>query len=299
MAPLVSVIVPTYNPKSFLLSCIYSIYSQTYQSIEVIVVDDCSTDPQSLCLLQSLQSHYKFNLIHLERNSGSCAKPINVALAKSRGDFVSIIAQDDLFTPVKLELQVNFLLSNPEYSMVYSNTTIVDSSARPLSKRTPKRKSGFIFDDLILQRFYIPAISTLVRRSTYQAIGLFDESLIIEDWDMWLRISSQFSIGYLPLDLAVYRLHADSLSHVHAASMPIQRQQIIRKWLPLPIAHQALDVALFLDSASGPYTPLQYLRHLFVVSAILGQPLRVLRIVLQRIPIVKSLYHSLMRPINV
>jgi GT2 family glycosyltransferase len=89
--------------------------------------------------------------------------------------------------------------ANPNFFMSFTDSFLVigGNDSQYNKQKTPMRKSGRIFEDILLQRFYIPALSVLIRREVFDLVGGFDENLLIEDWDMWLKIANRFEIAYL------------------------------------------------------------------------------------------------------
>jgi glycosyltransferase involved in cell wall biosynthesis len=275
LPPFVSIIVPTFNPGPFFEKTLISISSQEYKNFEIIVVDDCSTDDHFSYIL-NLNKRYKFKIIRLKKNSGGCAKPLNTGIQFAGGKYISICAQDDYFLPQKTKIQVEFLEKNKQHSMVFSDSYTVfgDLDNDLFVQRTPKRRSGQIFDDIILQRFYIPALTVTIRREVFSAVGNFDEELLIEDWDMWLRIADAFSIGYINDRLACYRIHNSNISKLRSKKMIEDRIKILSKWKQASIYGAAVNVANFLDANSRTNMPPFFIRVAGLALIALRQPIR-------------------------
>ena len=125
-SPLVSIIIITYNSQfHFLEKAISSVViDQTYTNIELIIVDDNSTNGTRQKLIE-LQDKYNFKLILLQKNSGSAARPFNEGLKITNGKYVAICAHDDYYMPDKLAVQVAFHEKHPDFMMSYSKTYIV------------------------------------------------------------------------------------------------------------------------------------------------------------------------------
>ncbi len=282
-APLVSVIIPTFNPCDFLEKAIASVFSQKYENIELIVVDDFSCD-SSRKYISRLCDIYSCHLILLDKNSGGCAKPLNEGIKHSSGKYIAICAQDDLFIDSKIDCQVNYLEANPNYAMSYSDTyLILNNDQKFIKLKTPKRRSGKIFNDIILQKFYIPAVSVVIKRDVFDVIGYFDENLLIEDWDMWLRIAKKYEIGYLEASLAVYRSHNNNISKCRANEMISDRISIINKWNLEPVFDAALTVTSFLDGAINFKLPFPFIKNSLLAFWYLRQPIRWLKIIVFKI----------------
>jgi len=218
-APLVSVILVCYNQAPFVEECLDSISSQTYRNLEVIIIDDCSED-DSAALIKSwlARTGTDATLILHDVNLGVC-RTFNEALARANGQYISLIAADDVYLPHKIESQVTlFEELASKVGVVYSNAWQIDESGQPLSERfiEAHRKfdsmpEGRIFGSL-LEGNFIPAMSTLIRRSCFQAVGPYDEQLVYEDYDMWLRLSLEFDFVFSPVISARYRVVGNSVT---------------------------------------------------------------------------------------
>jgi len=234
--PLVSVIIPAFNCQETISETLDSVFAQTYPNVEILVIDDGSTDdtPRRIHELAADRLRY----IRIE-NSGGPARPRNVGIAEARGEFIAFLDSDDLWLPTKLEDQVNVFTADPRLSMVFvlyvqfAQDGDLPGTALP---RDPKRFTGTgwrVFRELYL-RAALPNSGMMVRRSTLLAAGGFNErpeAVAVEDSDLWLRICLGHEIGYVPKVLVRYRLSSTSLSRV-----PIGR--FIRRMHYLQNAHR-------------------------------------------------------------
>jgi len=219
-SPLVSAIVLSFNHSRFVVETLESIKAQTYKATQFVIVDDCSSDNSVAIIDQWLRGngiHCAF--IRHQENKGIC-KSLNEALMVATGKYISSVASDDVWLPDKLERQVEILESQPaSVGVLYSDAFQMDEHGHALPdmfieahRKLPEMPQGQVLDTLLAGNF-IPAMTTLVRRSCYDQVGLYDESLPWEDWDMWLRIARQYSFVYSPTPSAKYRVHDKSLSH--------------------------------------------------------------------------------------
>jgi glycosyltransferase involved in cell wall biosynthesis len=241
-APLVTAIAVCYNHARFVIDCLESIRQQTYRPIELIIMDDCSSDDSVRLIRQWLSSGaMDGRLVAHERNQGLC-RTLNDALALATGKYVAIVATDDLWMPKKLETQVQRLESLGEnYGVVYSDAWLIDESGQRMSgmfigshRAFPRMPEGSIFSVLMGGNF-IPAMTTLVRRDCYARVGLYDENLAYEDWDMWLRLSRDYAFAFSSEVSAAYRIVSTSLIRVLSnADNPLRWTTdfaIAMKWL--------------------------------------------------------------------
>jgi alpha-1,3-rhamnosyltransferase len=223
--PLVSVVVPCYNHEKYVKETIESIINQTYKNIELIVIDDGSKD-NSIQVIQELADKYVFTFIH--RPNKGLSATLNDGIRLSKGKYFCACASDDIYILNKIEKQVEFMEANPDYGMCYGKIIEFDKTGYKKEREIKNAKSGWIFDDLILQNF-IPAVTQMTKKRILIDVGLFDEELYIEDWDMWLIISEKFQIGFLDEYLAYYRNHNTNISS-NALKMYEAKQIIIYKW---------------------------------------------------------------------
>lgn len=224
--PLVSVIVVCYNQAPFVVECLESVRQQTYKNIELIIVDDCSDD-DSVAVIESwvAAQHTQPLFIAHTQNQGIC-KTLNQALSYASGKYISIIAADDVYLPDKTESQVTLFETLPnKVGVIYSDALQIDASGNPLPQNFIETHRAFeVMPEgnilgVLLQGNFLPAMSTMVRRECYDAVGVYDEQLTYEDFDMWLRISRHYEFCFSPLILAKYRILPTSMSRtIHAAN---------------------------------------------------------------------------------
>lgn len=222
--PLVTIGVPFYNVQNYIVETLESIKIQTYPNIQLIIVDDCSTD-NSLSVVNNWikENKYIFSeiiLIENKENKGtsfSCKKLEESA----QGIFFCKLDADDLISSNKIATQVEFLLENQEVALVYSNTLLIDSCGKLMQEDyfdvqnflnviDKVGPSGFLFDHLFAECF-IPNSSVMIRKNILSSIGGYDASLFTEDWDLWLRLSKQHPIAFMEGYFSSYRIHPQSV----------------------------------------------------------------------------------------
>jgi glycosyltransferase involved in cell wall biosynthesis len=228
--PLVSTIVLCFNQCRFVSETLESVKAQTYQATQLIIVDDCSSDDSVATIEHWLQeTGLGCTFIRHQENQGIC-KSLNDALAVSTGKYISMVASDDVWLPDKTARQVKIMESQPDQvGVLYSDAFQIDEQGRPLPdtfilearRNLPEMPQGQVLHmlDLLLEGNFIPGMTTLIRRNCYNEVGLYDEDLPWEDWDMWLRIARHYSFLYSTTASAKYRHHEKSLSHSDHARM--------------------------------------------------------------------------------
>lgn len=226
--PTVSVIIPTYNRGHMIGEAIKSVLSQTYWDLELIVVDDGSTD--NTAEVVRLFHDDRLRYIKLKERSGASSVPRNTGLRVATGEYIALLDSDDEWMPNKLELEVKYLNTYPSVGLVYSNYTYFGS-------REGYRKSGFegarlphTLTGLFLDN-PISSSAALIRRACFDKVGYFDESVVQSgDFDMWLRIAKDFVIDYINTPLARYRLH-DRNRHLNTEPSLVGEIAVRRKCL--------------------------------------------------------------------
>lgn len=213
-AGLVSIIVPAYNRAQFLEQCIRSGLDQSYGYVEVIVVDDGSTDA-SAGVLERLQEDQRLVVLrHPNGENRGQAASINLGLRQSRGEFINILDSDDFLEPTKLDIEVSFLRDHPEFGLVYSNGYLTDASGQPThSYHAPEHQDPGSPDAALLDCYMALPVNALVRREVYDEVGDFEESFrAAQDHDMLVRMAEVTRFAYIPDHLFYYRRHEGSIS---------------------------------------------------------------------------------------
>ena len=231
--PLVSVLIPAYNHENYIQETIESIINQTYPNIELIILDDGSKDKtwEKITELKP-KCENRFVKIHFEtkQNEGTCMT-LNKLLKLSSGEFVYIIASDDLAKPQAIEKEVKFLQNNPDYALAVGDNEYVDSMGKQIF-RTPKTftsniknakyktvkeflssklKIDFLSDDFgsyktLYKENYIPN-GYLIRKNIFETIGNFTKNAPLEDFWLMLQISKYKKMKYIDEILFSYRIH--------------------------------------------------------------------------------------------
>lgn len=211
----VSVVIPAFNQARYLAQAIESVLNQTHPQLEIIVVDDGSTDetPQVLARFAKCPSVKVVS----QTNAGLPAAR-NRGLQEATGDYVCFLDSDDYYAPEKISKQAQRLDEDPELGLVYCDIVTVDEAGQAVAEQYSIGKigrvlSGLIFQSLILGG-YFPPHTVMIRRSVLTALGPFDAALGGHaDYELWLRVTAAgHRACYLDEPLAFYRTHPNSMS---------------------------------------------------------------------------------------
>lgn len=212
---LVTVGVALYNHEKYIIECLESIVKQSYTNIELVVIDDGSSDNSFEVAKNYLdnQNYNKNYKIITRSNKGMC-NTLNEIAEQAKGKYISFIGSDDYWMLNKIEDQVNYLENNPDIILVHSNSIKVDENGKEIGllDYSSKKNSGDMFESLILGSGGINTPSHLYKTEIYSKIGFYDSSFKFEDIDFWLRLTKIYSIGYINKFHTFYRWHGGNLS---------------------------------------------------------------------------------------
>lgn len=243
--PLVTVGIASFNNAEYLYETLESVRLQTYSPIEVIIVDDASLD-NSAEVAKKWMCDYpdiRAQLIRHEKNQGIC-RVCNSIITRAKGDFISLIGSDDVYLPDKLANQVPMLMQGPpELGVVFGDIAYMDSQGKSIEPSFEKATmhSGDVLIPLLRGNF-VPAMSILVRKKCYDVVGLYDETLFYDDYDMWLRVARKFHFLYVPGITARYRIHPKSVSFSRQLQMLESSLMLVQKHRDhSPMANQLIN----------------------------------------------------------
>lgn len=234
--PLVTFFIPSYNHAKYVEKSIVSVCEQTYENLEVIIIDDGSTDGSHDLILE-LQKKYNFKYIH--RPNKGLIKTLNEALEIAKGEYICWGGSDDIFLKDKAERQVAFLKENPDFVLCYGKMTFINNQGGIIKNAKSKHsRSGFVFDSL-LQRCFITLPTVMIKTSIIREFGGFDERFFLEDYPLWLKISKKYQIGFLDEFLTYYRLHDSNVSS-NLVKMVKEVERILYDWKDEPIYEKTI-----------------------------------------------------------
>ena len=238
--PLVSVVTAAYNMDRYVREAVDSVLAQDWPALEVIVVDDGSTDDTPR-VLEAYAGNPRGTVVR--QANGGQTKAKNAGLRAARGELVGFCDADNAWLPGKLRRQVPALLAAPGAGVVYGDIALIDGEGRPLPKPTTKRWGGRITGRLLADNF-VTFNTTLVPRRVLAEFGGFDESLRMAiDYDLWLRISTKYEFLYLPETCVNYRIWGGQMSHRTGERLESYFRLLERFLARYPDSVRASDVA--------------------------------------------------------
>lgn len=273
-APLVSIVIPTHNSADYIGEGLQSVFAQTYPNFEVLVVDDGSTDDTQKVVAR-FAADPRLRLLGSPIARGGPSAPRNEGVRAAAGDVIVLLDSDDLLAPRSLEWAVEALRDMPDVGAVFFNVDVLDVvTGRNLGPflsefdgfwnlaRTSYPSGCSRIDDpraykqLIATNYVRPA-GTAIPKRVFEAIGLFDETLTnADDWDLWLRISRRFPLGFVDRPGAIYRIRPGSVSGRRGVRLIANRLRVLERCRLEPADREVgrtLDAMLSLNHAYLAY----------------------------------------------
>lgn len=217
--PLVTVICSCYNHENFVIESLNSVTNQDYKNIELIIVDDFSSDNSKKIIQNWVFNHPEIVFIANKKNLG-ITKSFNHALKLAKGKYIIDLAADDFLMPNCINLQLkkfeNSILKN--LGIVYGNAELISGKGDFISlyfdRETSKKiKTANVYLSVLLGFQKICSVSAMVKKSVYEQLNGYDETLVYEDLDFWIRASRVFDFDYIDTVLVKKRIVENSLGN--------------------------------------------------------------------------------------
>lgn len=212
---MVSVVIPCFNASDYIVSTINSIQDQTYKNLEIIVVDDCSTD-NSYEIIKKIKANSKnIKILKTESNTGGPATPRNIGIKNSTGEYIAFCDADDIWHPQKLEVQVKFL---EKYDFVCSKIDVFKNEIDIKFEAFIRFNFEFseIKHDRLIKKNFIANSSVILNRKILNDLWFSnDQKLIaVEDYELWLRLHHRMNLKSIKIhkSLLFYRIVDNSIS---------------------------------------------------------------------------------------
>lgn len=228
--PFISVIIPTYNRAITISQTIDSVLNQTYGNLEIIVIDDGSTDNT-----REILAPYGKKITYLSQANSGVSSARNAGIQQARGEYAAFLDSDDLWCPQKLHKQIEAIQKNKEYALCLTDIEYINEIGVHMgfsSLRRSMPRNGYIFEYL-LRGFAVTCSYVLVKKDVFNAVGLFDESLkTAEDIDMLLRITCRYQAILIDEPLVKYRKSGSHLSGRLFTGNRLRAIQKIKEYCP-------------------------------------------------------------------
>ena len=256
--PLVSVVIPAFNGERLIGRTIESALAQTYSNVEIIVVDDGSTDAT-----QEVVRRFGDRVRYLRQPNQGGAAARNQGISAARGDWVAFLDQDDLWLPEKLERQAAVFLEEPSTVVCFTRWSHIDDQGKPMTHGSTAERDRLLdsvsrqakplgrgavllpekpFTEALVKRCLVNSCSGVIaRKSVLMEVGGFDAGLRgPDDWDLWMRLAVRYSFAYIPEALYQYRHHARQHTQHGGTQMLRDLLVVMERWLRSPeICRQA------------------------------------------------------------
>lgn len=210
---------------------------QTYPSIEVILIDDCSKDKTVEKIEQASEClNERFIRVVLRKHTENkgITKTLNEGLKIAEGKYIKILASDDMLHPMSIETLVQTMEENVNYDMLFSNGQYISEDCSYEEALLLKNKLFYISNplpqpDSVVQTLYLGNFvvggTVFFRKETYEKLGFYDENIPIEDWEYNLRVAVYGTLGYIDAPLFFYRQVLTSISHINKTGAYVQRYE--------------------------------------------------------------------------
>ena len=222
--PKVSIIIPVYNGADYLQQSIESSLSQTYNNIEIIVVNDGSNDSGAS---EEIANQYKQYIKYFSKSNGGVSSALNYGIEKMKGDWFSWLSHDDIYLPNKIEEQIKYLneiimikykIEDISHIVLYCNTELIDDKNNIILRLKPIAKEFELNRDIFIKNLKnnrLGGCSFLVHKRAIKAMNGFNESIrTVSDYDLWYRLLlNDYQFFYVPLTLVQGRMHKKQVTY--------------------------------------------------------------------------------------
>jgi len=244
----VSIVIPTYNGEKYLEECIKSALAQSYNDLEIICVDDGSTD-KSLEIMNKYSDQIKI----ISKKNGGTATALNAGIKAMTGEWFKWLSADDVLYPSAIEdlIAETQKVMEPQKKIFYSNFDYIDANSKVTGEYIEpnyNELTQFEFSVILLDHFIGNGTTAMIHKSAFEKYGLFEESLdFADDYEFWLRccILHGFRLHLVPKKLAKYRIHEKQLTN-EKFSQILERYEKIRQLILSklePIERQKYEIA--------------------------------------------------------
>lgn len=225
--PKITIVIPVYNGERYIKEAINSALNQTYKNIEILVINDGSTDNT-----EKIIKKFKDKINYFKKENGGVSSALNLALDKMTGDYFTWLSHDDKFYPNKIKDMLDYIgkkglsLSN----IYYCDYDLIDKSGKFIKTVNINTEYANSKPEYSLLRGYINGIAMLIPKKAFNVCGLFNEQLrCTQDYEMWNRMIKKFNFVHIPLSLTSTRIHASQDTNTN----PLVKTEGNKLWIQM------------------------------------------------------------------
>ncbi len=217
--PLISVRIPAYNHEQFVCTALDSVRKQTYPNLEIVIIDDGSTDTTAARIEEWINRYgTEIKVIYKSRSNRGISATLNELIALSNGEYLVGLASDDCLLPDSIEVRYDYLLRNSEKMAVLGDSSVIDAQGNllyesGLADLHTANKAHYLSDKgikkEIIQNWSVPGSAIMVNRTLHDRIK-FDERLQFEDRDFYLKMVADNLLGFVDHKVSCYRVHGNN-----------------------------------------------------------------------------------------
>lgn len=229
--PLVSICMPAYNHENYVQDAIQSIIEQEYQNIELLIINDGSTDDtnQKIEALRKICEERFIRFIYINRKNQGLTSTLNELLELSKGVYFSPMASDDLLPKNRISSFINYFKTNLHLDFCYSGYYNIDEEG-DIIRKVISSKVDIIFNDVLFGLYNASFISYMFKTHFIREIGAYSTDVTMEDWDLALRLTYTYgNIHFINDTLYCHRLH-ETNTHKLDNGMQTERLKILSKY---------------------------------------------------------------------
>lgn len=232
--PLVSFIIAVYNGELYIEKCIKSILHQNYNNLEIVIINDCSTDSTDYILKNlSKDSIIKIRIYENKINLG-LTKSLNIAAGKAKGEWLARLDADDICKKDRVKTQVDFAIKNTQYSIIGSSCDFINKEGKYLFSKYYPSNHNQIKSAIEKAGAFFPHSSVLINKRVFHELGGYNICMkYSQDFELWLRASSRFKIFSINEPLVSIRIHSKRVSNHNNGDNQLiySRACLIAYWL--------------------------------------------------------------------
>lgn len=211
--PLVSIVIPVYNGSEYLGEAIDSALAQTYPNVEVVVINDGSTDGGKTDIVAK---SYGNKIRYFHKKNGGVATALNYGIKQMKGEWFSWLSHDDLYYPDKIEKQIEYASKHPNTKIIYSDFELVNAKEKHLHYANVKPGNIKSMRIRLLNTYPLNGCTMLINKGCFAAVGMFDPQLrTTQDYDLWFKLAGKYKFHHVPIYAIKSRQHAGQGSHTN------------------------------------------------------------------------------------